>query len=855
MFGRKRRRLSDFDSEIKSHLDLATDQFHEQGLDEREAHHAALRQFGNVTIARERFYEAGRWQWLDALVSELSHALKNLIKTPRFTLPAVLTLALGLGGAMTFYSAFHSVFLRTLPFPGANRIYRLVTNTPTGPNPWPSIGLTIELGKLSPDVERVGLLEGPVQSYWILDGGSSVPVQALSFDAGTQDMAGLKPSLGSLFQADAFATGNGVLLSYRFWKSRLGSDPTVVEHVLNIDNKRQPILGVLAEGAEVPLSPEADVYRPIKALTSQQEMNDTSCTALLRLRSGIQPEAVLPRFLATAQSLKQGSGFLERPDLQSLRKAMAEDADLRFFIVCGAAALFLLLATANVACLFLARAAERAWETSVRLCLGAPTLSLFRKFLVEGLVVALVSAGFGFWLNMVLAGSLRAWLPGGEALPGLNGTWDHLGVALFGLALVILITLLFGLIPMLQIRRLDLSLAIQEGHRIHSVRTKGRTALVVVQMTLATLMLCATALLGRSLWTMTHRPLGFKAEKLAMVRLLYDQHPKPGKRWENPAFLPALRARSGIQAAALTSGFGGAPGMGGFGVGGKNAHIGEDAHFPERQMFFLVTLSDQAFKTLGVSLIQGRDFKADDTQRHVCILSREAERLAGLPSGKAAGQRFYLGNEPADIIGVVPDFHLFHEGDTARPMLFEPLNRFPPDALFVRSTLSKRDLEATISSVMRETFPGVKPGSIDELNEIRGEQSLPHRQIIAMLAVFGGTAILLAALGLSALLSDSVSRRKRELGIRATLGATSERLIGQIMLQGLWRSGLGVGLGLAAALASGRYMQSLLFGIRANDPKTLAAVASLLLFLGLVSSLVPALRAASIDPAKALREE
>ena len=287
----------------------------------------------------------------------------------------------------------------------------------------------------------------------------------------------------------------------------------------------------------------------------------------------------------------------------------------------------------------------------------------------------------------------------------------------------------------------------------------------------------------------------------------------------------------------------------------RNAHIGEDVHPLAKAPLQCVWLSEEAFRTLGVSLIQGREFQAEDVQNHVCIMNREAERLAGLPSGKAAGQKLYLGKEPMEIIGVVPDFHLFQDGGSAMPMYFQPFNGFPPDALFVRSTLSKKDLEATISSVMRETFPGVKPGSIDELNEIRGEQSLPHRQITAMLAVFGGTAVLLAALGLSALLSDSVSRRRREMGIRATLGATSERLIGQVMLQGLWRAGLGVGLGLAAALASGRYLQSLLFGIRANDPKTLAAVTLLLLFLGLVSSLVPALRAASIDPAKALREE
>jgi hypothetical protein len=176
MFGRKKRRISDFDSEIKSHLDLTTDQFHKEGLDEREAHYAALRQFGNVTIARERFYEAGRWRWLDALISELCHALRNLLKTPRLTLPAVLTLALGLGGAMTFYAAFHSVFLRTLPFPGANRIYRLITYTKTGSNKWPTIGYAVKLQKTLSDIECIGVLGLRAESYLNQHDGSVVPL-------------------------------------------------------------------------------------------------------------------------------------------------------------------------------------------------------------------------------------------------------------------------------------------------------------------------------------------------------------------------------------------------------------------------------------------------------------------------------------------------------------------------------------------------------------------------------------------------------------------------------------------------------------------------------------------------------
>jgi predicted permease len=787
------------------------------------------------------------------MLSELRHALRSLIKTPRFTLPAVLTLALGLGGAMTFYAAFHSVFLRTLPFPGANRIYRLVMYSKIGTNKWPAIGYAMEMQKASSGVECVGVLEGSVQSYLTQESGSAVPVQSLRFDAGIQRMSGLRCSLGSVFQEENFISGKGVILGYRFWKNHFGGDAGVLGRTLKIDNVSHDVLGVLAENVEIPLSPEVDVYLPLKTL-SPVEMEDTSATILMRLRENATPETVLPPLKAAALALARNPDQVQYPGLQSLRRAMAEDADWRFFIVCGAAVLFLLLATANVASLFLARAAERAWETHVRLCLGAPNFALFRRFLVEGLVVALVSAALAFWLNMMLADSMRAWIPGGESLPGLSGAWDHLGVALFGLALVFLITLLLALIPMLQIRRLDLSLAIQEGHLNQSVRTKGRTALVVVQMTLATVMLCATALLGRSFWAMTHRPTGFEPEKLAMVRLLYDQSPR--KPWENSAFLSTLRGRPGIQAAAVTLGLGGAPGMGIMSYASrKGMSIGYDAHFPERTFLQAVWLSDQAFQSLGVSFIQGRDFNAEDAQQHVCILNREAERLAGLPRGKAVGQKLIGFREPLEIIGVVSDFHLFQDDETTRPMCFELSMKNASDALFVRSKLSKKDLEATIASVMHDTCPGVKAGSIDVLSELRGKQSLPHRQIIGLLTAFGGTAILLAALGLSALLSDSVSRRRRELGIRATLGATPKLLIGQVMLQGLWRAGLGVVLGLAAALASGRYMQSLLFGIRASDPMTLAAVASLLLFLGLVSSVIPAFRAASIDPAKALREE
>jgi putative ABC transport system permease protein len=785
------------------------------------------------------------------MVSEWRYALRSLFKSPRFVLPAIFTLALGLGGALAFYSAFHSVFLRALPFPGASRIYRLVTYSKIGTNKWPTISYGMEMQKTSPGVDCIGILGGRVQSYLTLESGDTVPVQSLSFDAGMQRMSGLRFSLGSGFQEQNFISGRGVILGHRFWKSHFGGDTAIVGRTLRINNMSHGIQGVLAENSEIPLSSPADVYSPVQTL-SPAEMEGTTATILIRLREGAAPETVLQQLNAAGTALARNPDLIQYAGLQTLRKAMAEDADWRFFVVCGAAALFLLLATANVAGLFLARTAEKSWETTVRLCLGAPGSALFRRLLIEGLAVALISAALAFWLHLVLADSLRAWIPGGDSLPGLSAAWDHLGVALFGLALVFVITLLLALIPMLQIRRLDLSSAVQEGHRSQSVRTRGRTALVVVQMTLATLMLCATALLGRSFWAMTHRPTGFETEKLAMVQLLYNESQK--KSWQHAGFLSTLRQRPGIQSAAVTHGFAGVPGMSMLSFGVRNARIG-DAPLPDRMMLHAIFVSDRAFETLGVAFLQGRDFKAEDAQRKVCILNREAERLSGLPRGKAVGQKLFGFREPLEIMGVVPDFHLFQDDETAGPAYYTMSMIAPPDALFVRSTLSRKDLEATVASVMHETSPGVKAGSILVLSELRGEQSLPQRRIIGLLAAFGGTAIVLAALGLSALLSDSVSRRRRELGIRAALGAAPKRLVGQVLLQGLWRTGLGVGLGLAAALASGRYLQNLLFGIRAGDPMTLAAVASFLLFLGSVSSLIPALRAASIDPARALREE
>lgn len=857
MFGRKRRRLSDFDGEINSHLDLASEEFREEGLDEREARYAALRQFGNVTIARERFYEARPLHWLERLAAEVREASKSLAKAPRFTIPAVLTLALGLGGALTFYSAFHAVFLRTFPFPHADRIYRLVSHTTSmGTIPWVGFDSALELEK-SPDVERVGQMMTVYQAYWIPDSGSSVSIDALPIDAGVQDIAGLRPALGTLFYEDAFTSGEGALVSDRFWRDRLGRDQSVIGRMLNVDNKRTPIVGVLDSRSEVPLSREADVYFPRRWLTSK-ELNgsNATCLVLARLRDGVRPESLRPQLRAVAEKVERRPGRADRLDFQSLRKAMADDADMRFFVVCGAAALFLLLATANVAGLFLARGAERSWETSVRLCLGAPTTALFRKFFAEGSLVALSSACVAFCVNALLAGSMRAWLPGAASLPGLNGTWDHVGVALFALALVIATTILLGLVPMLQVRRLDLVRTIQEGRRIQSVRTRGRTGLVIVQMMLAMLLLCTTALLARSLWAMVHRPVAFKSENLAMARLLHGGAQKAFEPLPDNGFLPALRTRPGVRSAGWTLGLGGATGTMLLGAGSGSMRIGENGQTmakmtPVRRVF----VSDDVFETLGVPLLSGHDFGEEDRTRDVVVVNRELERLLGLEKGKASGQKLHWGKAVPEVIGVVPAFELFLQVESGVPMVFHSLGRLRPETLFVRSTLTKKDLDLTIASVMRETMPGVSLGSIEIMSEVRGEQSQPHRQVLGLIAAFGGAAILLATMGLSALLSDSVSRRTRELGIRATLGATSKRLIGQIMLQGLWRTGLGVGLGLAAALLLGRYLQSLLYGIRANDAATLVGVGSLLLILGLLSSVVPALRSACIDPAKALREE
>jgi predicted permease len=792
------------------------------------------------------------------MFSELRYALKSLLKAPNFTLPAVITLALGMGGALTFYAAFHSVFLRTPSFPGAKRIYRLVTYSKQfGANIWPIIGHAQEMQRASSDIECIGALGlGRVQSYLTQDGSSAIPVQSLSLDEGIQRMSGLRCSLGTGFQEENFRSGKGVILSYRFWKNHFGAETSILGRSLKINNVSHIVQGVLVENAEIPLSAEADVYTPSKTL-SPVEAGHTTSIILLRLREGATPEMMLPQLRTVARTLATNPDKIENPGLQSLRQATVEDADLRFFIVCGAAVLFLLLATANVSSLFLARAAEKTWETSMRLCLGTPYSRLFRKFLFEGLVVALVSAALGFWFNLILADSMRAWIPGGESLPGLNGAWDRLNVALFGCFLVLLITLLLGLVSMLKIRRLNLSLALQEGQRTQSVRTKGRTTLVIVQMTLATLLLCAAALLGRSLWDMTHRPTGIVTEKLAMVRLLYGRHDTP-KPWGYSEFLFNLRRRPGIQAASVTVGLAATPKnkLAWLGFGIKGTRIGENALLPEQLPYVKqALLSDQVFKTLGASFIQGRDFKPEDAQKHVCIINRETERLAGLPIGKSVGQKLVSSGVEREIIGVVSNFDLFQESQNAIPMLFDPSMWLMPDALFVRSTLSRKDLEATIASVMHDICPSVKPGSLDILSELQREQSLPNRQIFGLLTVFGGTAILLASLGLSALLSDSISRRKRELGIRATLGAEPNFLIRQMLLQGLWRTGLGVGLGLAAALALGHCLESLLFGIPANDPRTLAGVAFLLLLLGFVFSIIPALRAGSIDPARALRAE
>lgn len=888
MFG-LRRKFGEFTSEIQAHLQLESERLQEQGLSVDEARAAAHRAFGNVTRAQERFYESGRWLWLDHLWQDLRFAARILRKSPGFTAIAILTMALGIGATTAIFSVVDATLLHPLPYVHPEQLVSIQDDLP---------GVGARDVGLSPpewqDLQHSGIFEyvSPAQFDENDLTGSSKParVRLLIVAPNYFALLGVRPQLGRAFNPEDHSPGLilEVLISDGLWKRAFGSDPHILDKSVRLDTDLYRIVGVMPPGFDVPGRTAEERNIEAWAATSfyGAPMSDhpprnrrSLPTAIARIKPGLTIAEAQSRVDALVASLQKEypvdypSQNAWKVRLIPLKEKVVGNVRQSLLLLLGAVVLVLLIGCVNVANLLLARASTRGREMAVRQALGAART---RQLLTESLLLSLLGGIFGLAILFLAKEFLVRLVP--DSLPRLNELSINWGVLLFALCASVVAGLIFGLAPALHACRLGLTHMLkQEGRGSTGSGRQARTrrVLVVTEFALSLVLLIAASLLLRSFWDLLNVRLGFNPQDVMLVRtrLPYPNDPKTDiyrtAQQEAPFFHEILRrARTlpGVEEAAL----------------GDTASIPLDQSQRDLKLIsegqFFMTLegreaqNDQPivgersnvtpeyFCLLKIPLLRGRFFNEsdNDTAPRVALINEAFARIYW-PTQNPMGQRFKEdGTNPPwiTVIGVIANARTESLAEPDVPKIY--LNLFQTGgkrlAIFLRGHFDTAAIPEEMGEQVQSVDPTLPVFGAETLNETVSASLAERRFSMEIVALFALTALLLAGLGIYGVISYLVSERTHEIGIRLALGAQSGNILRMVLREGLGLAITGAAVGLIGALIVSHLMAGLLYGVRPTDPLTFAGVALLLIGVALLACYIPARRATKVDPMDALRE-
>lgn len=854
---------AELDEEIRLHIELETEANVRAGMDRAAARREALLRFGGVERVKEEVRDERGVRPLEDLATDLRVAVRSLRKTPGFAAAVVLTLALGIGANTAIFSVLNGVVLRPLDYPDPDRLVRLCEEHESVAGFCTNSFVVVrDFSERSRAFERIGAGRG--WSFILRGSEGGENVRGGIVDAELFRVLGLSPVIGRGFgQEDLGPDAAPVaVLSHAAWRVRFGADPDLVGSPITLDDERVTVVGVLPPDAVVPGLDAVEVWRPIPFDPTDPRVRDwRGFRAIGRLRPEIPLEDGLADLRAVAAEL--GREFPETNAGWGVRGTPLHDdvvGDTRraLHIFMGAVAFVLLIGCANVANLLMARSARRERELAVRRSLGAGRGRLARMLLTEGWLLAITGAGLGLLLAVWGVRTFVALAPPG--LPRVDTVAVDGTAVLFTAVVAGLATLAFGAIPALRASRPDLVGALRAGpERGGRMRLGARAGLVVAEVALGLVLLVGAALLGRAFAGLTAWDPGFDRHGLVTFWALasdgrYDTGHQVVATFEEIATeLETLPSVHSVGAASAGPMFGGRETIQ-FRVGGAAERGRADA--PVARWY---DMDPGFFRTLGVPLLEGRYFDAadDSSGTPVAIVNQTLARRF-FPGRSAVGGRIELEDRgTVSVVGVVADVRPFRPDAAIEPEIYWPVAQRTRFATYfvLRSTRDAAALEEAVRRRVADAAPYVSLSSFRTLDELVGSGLVSPRFNLAVLGVFAGVALVLAAIGVYGVIAYNVSRRTHEIGLRKALGADRRDIVAHIVWQGLAPAAAGLALGLLGAVALTGLMTGMLYGVEPGDPATLAIATA---GLGLVSAAacwIPARRASRLEPMDAMRVE